>query len=167
MDAVLVYHLFLNCRQQGWCVSYRFFTLQLKVSVRCRTLVCTADSEQTTNGPLIIHQALFQNYNKLLYKITCRNKNKALEVVYFDMYFVFFSITLTSEVVIFCHGTAWKCSKRWALTLTPCRVLPQCEVPRHHRKHWPVCTNCPLWSHSCSRHSAGISAHLLLPSIQT
>lgn len=80
--------------------------------------------------------------------------------IYFDMDIVFISIQLTFKVIIFCRVSAWKCSKRWALTLTPCRVLPQCEVLRRHRMLWPTCTNYLPWSHSCFRPSAGISAHL-------
>lgn len=88
----------------------------------------------------------------------CRNKCNTSEVVYFDIYFVFFSIQLTPKVIFFCHVSASKCSKLWALTLTLCRALSQWEVLRHHRMPWSVCTNCPPWSHSCSKPSAGISA---------
>ncbi len=70
-----------------------------------------------------------------------------------------FSIPLAPKVIIFCHVSAWKCSKLWALTLTLCRALNRWEVLRHHRTPWSVCTNCPPWSHSCSKPSAGISSH--------
>lgn len=69
---------------------------------------------------------------------------------------VFFSITLTPEVIIFCRVSACKCSQHWALTLTLCRELSRQEVLHHHKTPCSVCTICPLWSHSCSRPSAGI-----------
>lgn len=69
------------------------------------------------------------------------------------------STPLTPRVIFFCRVSASKCSKLWALTLTLCRALSQWEALRHHRMPWTVCTNCPPWSHSCSRPSAGISAH--------
>lgn len=81
--------------------------------------------------------------------------NNTLKVVYFIL---FFSTPLTPKF-FFCRVSAWKGSKLWALTLTLCRALSQWEVLCHHRTHWSICTNCPPWSHSCSRPSAGISAH--------
>lgn len=79
--------------------------------------------------------------------------------VYFDICFVLYSIPLTHKVIFFCHVSASKCSKLWALTITPCRALSQWEGLRHNTTPWSICTNCPPWSHSCSKPSAGISAH--------
>lgn len=70
----------------------------------------------------------------------------------------FFPIPLAPKVIIFCYVSAWKCSKLWALTPTLCRALSRWEVLHHHRTPWSVCTNCPPWSHSCSKPSAGISS---------
>lgn len=92
-----------------------------------------------------------------LYEIIHRNTNNPLDVIYFDINFVPFSILLTSEFNIFCHVSVRKCSKRWALT-TPRGGLSQQEA-LHHRKPWLVCTDCPPWPRSCSKLSAGIAAH--------
>lgn len=89
-------------------------------------------------------------------KSVCRN---VLWSHFQSLFILFFSTPLTLEVFFFCHVSAWKCSKRWVLTLTLCRAPSQWEVLRHHRMHWSVCTNCPPWSHSCFKPSAGISGH--------
>lgn len=43
----------------------------------------------------------------------------------------------------FCYVVARKCSKLWAVTLTPVTAFSQREVLHHHRKSWPVCKICP------------------------
>lgn len=86
---------------------------------------------------------------------------KAWNAVYFDICFVFFPLHWPPEAFFPpCHVSAWTGSKRWALTLTLCRALNQREVLRLRRTRWSVCTNCPPWSRSCSRPSAGIVAPL-------
>lgn len=80
----------------------------------------------------------------------------SLEVVYLVLYL----IPPAPKVIGFCHVSAWKCSKLWALTLTPCGVPQRWDVLCHRRTPWSVCTSCPPWPHSCSRPSAGISARL-------
>lgn len=60
----------------------------------------------------------------------------------------------------FCFVLAWRCSKLWALTLTPGSAFSQRELLHHHRMPWPACTNCPPWSRSCSKLSAGMSRQL-------
>lgn len=72
----------------------------------------------------------------------------------------FFPFRRPPKSVAFCFVLAWRCSKLWALTLTPGSAFSQRELLHHHRMPWPACTNCPPWSRSCSKLSAGMSRQL-------
>lgn len=87
----------------------------------------------------------------------CFHKNNSWQDIKTTLFF--FSIPLTPRIIFFCHISAWRCSKHWALTLAPCRLFLWREAWHFHRKLWPVCTNWPLWSCSCSKPSAGTTTH--------